>query len=525
MGVIDTLTGNMTYLILLVLLMIYIPIYFHVRSSKRMAEKGIVPYGPTIMLKTKRGMRLLDRLARHRRFWGIFGTISKIMAFFLMAVMVFILVNNLLLLPLMAETSGIGVEYALAIPGLNPMLPLVYGVIGLVVAVAIHEIAHGVQTRANDMDVESMGILYAVVPIGAFVEPNNEQIMKATRKARSSMYAAGIAVNLTVAAVLFLVMSAGMMGSMSSNVGGNAAVVNISADSPADDANIGYSSIILGIQEGMVLTDLNYNKLMGHEFLLDSKYDIRYATANGPDNIANMYMGVFINGIAKGSPAEKAGIPKNSFLVSIDGNPVKSMNEFARIMTSLNLQGKTVDVVYQEYNGGVLSALKTKTVTLGENNGRAYLGVNYSLSGLTFTTPDAVLAMAKNPFHNSETVSEAASDALRYIGSPFRGNSPIPQEFTWWYQSSVLPDDVFWVVLQATFWIFWLNLVLAITNAIPAVPFDGGFLLRDGVGSAVDRTHKHASQEQRDRITDSVTRTVSYVTLFLLLLVMVMILF
>jgi hypothetical protein len=40
--------------------------------------------------------------------------------------------------------------------------------------------------------VESMGVLYAVVPVGAFVEPNNEQIQKASRKARSSMFAVAL---------------------------------------------------------------------------------------------------------------------------------------------------------------------------------------------------------------------------------------------------------------------------------------------------------------------------------------------
>ena len=239
---------NITYVVLLILLLIYIPFYFYVRSSESMKEKGIVTYGPFIMFKTKRGVGMLDRAAKYKRFWRVFGTISKVMAFFLMAVILFIIIIDLLFLPLMMDTPGIGVEYALAIPGLNPMLPLVYGVIGLIVAVAIHEIAHGIQTRANGMDVESMGVLYAVVPVGAFVEPNEEQIKKSSRKARTDMFSAGIAINLTAAMVIFLVMSMGVMGTMSSDFGDRAAVVNVSADSPAHDSNIGYSAIIWGVQ-------------------------------------------------------------------------------------------------------------------------------------------------------------------------------------------------------------------------------------------------------------------------------------
>ena len=38
-----------TYIVLLALLVIYIPIYFYVRKSKKAQDKGFAPYGPTIM--------------------------------------------------------------------------------------------------------------------------------------------------------------------------------------------------------------------------------------------------------------------------------------------------------------------------------------------------------------------------------------------------------------------------------------------------------------------------------------------
>ena len=518
---------ELTYIILLILLLIYIPLYIHVRMRKGAKDSKIVAYGPFIMLKTSRGIELLDGIAKYKRFWAAFGVISKIMAFFLMAMIMFILILDLVLLPTALSSPGIGVEYALAIPGLNPMLPLIYGLIGLIVAMVVHEMAHGIQTRANDMKVESVGILYGVVPVGAFVEPNEEQIKECGRRPRSTMFAAGIAINLTMAIVVFLLMSIGMMGSLSSPHGDRAAVVNVIAGSPADDMGITYSSIILNIDSSPVAT---YDDLMDHSFTLDGTYSIDYLTSDGPRN-ASIYMGAYVDGIAKGSPAEKAGIQKSSFLVNIerisDGTsyPISNIREFQWLMDVKNpdrlRSGEEVDVTYVPYTGGTLGTPDTKTVTLGSNGDRAFLGVTYSLSGFSFTTPNEILSVAKNPLHNSASVSDAAYDALSYIGAPFRGYSPIPQDLQWWYQSGVMSDDIFWVVVHTLFWIFWLNLVFAVTNALPAVPFDGGYLFMDGVGAIVDRTHKDATPERREKITNSITSVVSYGMLLILLLVMV----
>ena len=534
MGVIDTLTGNLTYLVLLILLILYIPLYFYVKTSPAMKERGIVTYGPCIMLKTQHGVRFLDRIAKYKRFWAIFGTVSKIMAFFLMAMIVLILIMDLLLLPLMVETGGIGVEYALAIPGLNPMLPLVYGVIGLVVAVAVHEIAHGIQTRANDMKVESVGILYAVVPVGAFVEPNEEEIQKCSRKGRSSMYAAGIAVNLTLAIVLFLVMSFGFMGTMSSDFGDRAAVVNVTADSPAYDSGIEYSSVIWGVQadpsDPNTFIHMDHDQLLEFSFVPGNEYLLRYATEDSKMNTALVRMGVFIEAVASGSPAEKAGIPDKSFISSMTSithsgptMTIGNLQDFKNAMESFS-KGEVVRIEYEHYVHGSLT-YGYEDVQLGEKNGKAFLGVNYTFSGFSFTTPDHVLAVTKNPLHGVESVSDATKAALSYIGMPFQGYSPLPQEVQWWYHSSMMGDQAFWITLQTLFWIFWLNLVLAVTNALPAVPFDGGFLFMDGVGSIVDRTHKNATKERKEQIVNAVTRVTSYLMLFILLLVMIAMIF
>jgi membrane-associated protease RseP (regulator of RpoE activity) len=265
---------------------------------------------------------------------------------------------------------------------------------------------------------------------------------------------------------------------------------------------------------------LTYDGLMEYVFIPGDEYYVLYSTKNGPMSPVKMRMGVFIDAVVKGSPIDEAGIPEKSFITKIAGTPVGNIQEFSDIMTS-HLVGDIVIVDYMRTDGTTGS----ESVVLGDRNGRAFLGVNYSLSGFSFTTPDTVLAAIKNPLKDADSVTDGAMAALSYIGMPLRGYSPIPQEIQWWYESSIMNDQAFWIVLQTVFWIFWLNLVLAVTNALPAVPFDGGYLLRDGVGSIIDRTHRHATEEKREQIVNSITRVVSYIMLFILMLVMVAILF
>ena len=46
-----------------------------------------------------------------------------------------------------------------AIPGINPMIPLWWGVIGFIVALVIHEFGHGLLARGHGMRIRSFGLL------------------------------------------------------------------------------------------------------------------------------------------------------------------------------------------------------------------------------------------------------------------------------------------------------------------------------------------------------------------------------
>ncbi len=75
----------------------------------------------------------------------------------------------------------------------------------------------------------------------------------------------------------------------------------------------------------------------------------------------------------------------------------------------------------------------------------------------------------------------------------------------------------FWIIANCLYWIFWLNLMVGLTNALPAVPLDGGYLFKDAMGSVVGKLRKSLSEDARNKIVDQISLALSFLILFLIL--------
>ena len=96
-----------------------------------------------------------------------------------------------------------------AVPGINPVIPLGWGVVAFVVSLVIHEFGHGLLARGHGMRVRSFGLLQlGPLPLGAFAEPQSDELMRAPRRERLRMFAAGPATNLFAAFIMFLLLGA-----------------------------------------------------------------------------------------------------------------------------------------------------------------------------------------------------------------------------------------------------------------------------------------------------------------------------
>ena len=167
--------------------------------------------GPCLMIRTSR-TGIFDVLARFRRTFLVYGTLGVVVVAACSVLMtVMIIVTAYLTMLIQPDPSPIiQPQNLLLIPGVNDFVPSTFAVWFALVfavvmfAVVIHEFGHGLLSRVEKIRVKYTGILALVIPIGAFVEPDEEEIEKSPLSTKLRMFAAGITNNLVVGAICIL---------------------------------------------------------------------------------------------------------------------------------------------------------------------------------------------------------------------------------------------------------------------------------------------------------------------------------
>ncbi|MDR0980316.1 MAG: site-2 protease family protein [Methanocalculaceae archaeon] len=202
--------------------------------------------GPCLMIRTSR-TGIFDVLARFRRTFLVYGTLGVVVVAvcgILMTAMI-ILTAYLTMLIQPDPSPIIQPQNLLLIPGVNDFVPSTFAVwFALVFAVVIHEFGHGLLSRVENIRVKYTGILALVIPIGAFVEPDEEEIEKSPLATKLRMFGAGITNNMMVGAICIvaLVLLLGMV------VPGTVPFVQgIYEGYPADLAGMQPGTVILAI--------------------------------------------------------------------------------------------------------------------------------------------------------------------------------------------------------------------------------------------------------------------------------------
>lgn len=93
------------------------------------------------------------------------------------------------------------------IPGID--LPLVAGVLSLAIILIVHEFSHGVLSRIFKVRIRTVGLLMlGVIPVGAFVDPDERQVKKLDRIKQSKIFGAGVSANFVTSVLFFFLMLA-----------------------------------------------------------------------------------------------------------------------------------------------------------------------------------------------------------------------------------------------------------------------------------------------------------------------------
>jgi membrane-associated protease RseP (regulator of RpoE activity) len=395
-------------IVVLAVIAVYAALAYTIRTYK-LWEDNVTFYGPILAIKTDR-VGFFDWFARYRTFFRLYGTIGVIMVILvsvLMTAMLFVSLQTTIVQN--PEPTAVNeFRNVLAIPGLNDFIPLTFAVlIGLILTMVIHEFGHAILCRIEGIRVRSMGLLVPVIPIGAFVEPDEEDQEKTKGLAKMRMFGAGITNNLVVGVACFAILI-----------------------------------LLLGLA-------------------------VPLSTP-------------LVSGVYVDSPAAIAGVPANSVITEVNGIGVSTRDDVSRVLDT-SRPGDTVTLLTE--NNGVLS---THTLTLAAwpeglgNKTSGFMGVSY---------------------YDAGQLKQVFSNLMSPIGFLVLLAVPIwvILDPTQWGYFMILINDTagsamwsvpfpaFWFIVQLLFWCGWWNLVVGTFNALPLVPLDGGYIMKEGVDRLLDR--------------------------------------
>ena len=295
-------------------------------------NRGLLPgyvgvQGPLITVHTKRGRAFLDRLSTPRRFWRAWSNVGVGIAIVVMVLSFLFVVTaaiSSLLSPM--ETAVTEPQNVLVIPGVNEFLPLSVApeiVLGLLVALVVHEGAHGLLCRVENIDIKSMGlVLIALVPLGAFVEPDPDSQETVDRGGRTRMFAAGVTANFIVTIIAFALLLGPVAGSIA--VAPGASIGGVFPGSAAAEADI---------QQGDRITEFE-------GMPIESNADLESALAEHDERSVT----VMVNGerevtversllVVEAIPDGPAGIELGAPVVAVNGSTVYTAAEFTDALT------------------------------------------------------------------------------------------------------------------------------------------------------------------------------------------------
>ncbi len=511
------------FLLAMILIFSFIGIMFILDKFDLLEPLGMELAGPLLMWKTKKGRDLIDSLAQKKRFWEIYGNIGLVIVAIAMIIIFLMVAFNAYMATAIPAEHAPQAEEILVIPGVNPFIPVGYGILSLAVGIIVHEFSHGILSRVADVKIKSLGLIFLVVPLGAFVEPDEDELEKTERIKRDRMFAAGATSNIVLAIVLVLIFSMVFMGSVSAEEDG-IMIRGVYEGTPAAEAEMQSYEQIVAI-DGKDITGVNYMDSLDinitetneeNEEIL-RKVDVTVRRGEKHRTVKNVTVGLVVFGVLEKSPAQEAGLETGIILYQIDNEPIRNRNDLRDILENKN-EDQKIELTYWQKDG---SRYEKKYANLTLEDG--IMGINMGYFGIVYEDADWLPNLLSRPLTGGETGLQPMrfyfQNVATYISLPLLGLSPVPEEITGLYEISGplsgLPTSSFWIIANSLYWVFWLNLLLGLFNALPAVPLDGGHLFRDGIEAISEKLG--LNEDLGEKLSSGMTYALALLVLFLLM--------
>ena len=341
----------------------------------------------------------------------------------------YFLINSLVSLlwnPAASAAREVGPEAYLLLPGVNPYLPVLYGWFAIFCAIAIHEGAHGVAARSLGLKVKSSGLLFLLfIPIGAFVDIDEEALKKASGKTSSRVLAGGVGANVILSAVCLI-------------------------------------AVLLIV-----------------------------------DGLAPVIDGVYVGNVSENMPAKAAGLLPGDVLISVDNVPINYTDDLGVLLDS-KVPGDLVDVIVAR--GDMWQNRYSTVVNLTMSDNRTVMGI--SVGDL----------MTEQRLKIYQTVTPQSLVLYMVPPALAPGLVPFSDSLNSFYKSWLGSQ---WAVFaNAFFWIWFVNINVAIFNALPIYPLDGGRMFNIALKKIILRKNS-------EKLITTITMAVSAILVLVLFLIIV----
>jgi len=440
--------------------------------------------GVVLMVRTKQGQEILERVSRNRAFWRGFGEFS-----IWLCLLIMIGVVSLLFLSAIATAMSPPEEYLpasdlLLIPGVTSFVPFWWPVLALIFALIIHEYSHGIQARAHGMRVRSFGLLLAgPIPIGAFAEPQHHEMVRAPLRERMRLYAAGPSINIIATYLALLLLSAAATGLVASSPG-----VYASGIIPGEGAEEG------GLLPYEIITHIDGEMISGY-----SEFS---------DEMSNLSAG-------------------ETAVFSVLSHPDSDGERVQRqvVVTLGDSHDYYIDLC--EGDSTCIGDTEALLADLGIEQGDAFLGV----SGLrnSSNTVDWYSNIISSDRGLLQNILSTGLAPLEMIAVPiaYDGQTMLLEEREMLEAgdgplASTLGTEGMLILFDFLFWMVWINFLLGFANLIPMIPFDGGHIVKDGVHSVLSRLLKGANPLRIESMAGRISSMSSFVILFIVMLPIVL---
>lgn len=309
---------NLDLILAIIFYLILILFYYKYKDRFQVQNKIFILY------RTKIGLKLMDNIAN--KFPGILrilGNVSIFIGFAGMALMLVILIKvtkDLIFVP------G-------ALPGLAPLLPGVpipgmptlsffHWIIAILTVAIVHEFLHGVYARLIGVNVKSSGFAFLGPILAAFVEPDDNQLDKKSKKEQLFVYSAGPFANIMLAFLMILL--------------------------------LGLSIPAIGLSHDIT----KYTAIIDLEKIANKTVEPNFKY-------------LILDKVEENSPAGKAGLKVGDKIIALDGAAISNETEkFFMKLTALNpRQDLKIRTTEKEYY--------IKTTENSENTSKGFIGISF----------------------------------------------------------------------------------------------------------------------------------------------------